>query len=69
MGDVPLSVFGAHNLLNLEGARHICQQLGIMDEDFYEAIMSFKGASNVWKRWKEKIKEHCIKILPTLRVR
>lgn len=45
MGDVPLSVFGAHNLLNLEGARHICQQLGIMDEDFYEAIMSFKGAS------------------------
>lgn len=45
VGDVPLSVFGAHNLLNLEGARHICQQLGIMDEDFYEAIMSFKGAS------------------------
>lgn len=45
MGDIPLSVFGAHNLLNLEGARHICQHLGIMDEDFYEAIMSFKGAS------------------------
>jgi len=45
MGDIPLSVFGTHNLLNLEGARHICQHLGIMDEDFYEAIMSFKGAS------------------------
>ncbi|MFP7657819.1 UDP-N-acetylmuramate--L-alanine ligase [Chryseobacterium proteolyticum] len=45
MGDIPLSVFGAHNLLNLEGARNICRQLGIMDEDFYEAIMSFKGAS------------------------
>jgi len=45
MGDIPLSVFGVHNLLNLEGARHICRQLGIMDEDFYEAIMSFKGAS------------------------
>ncbi|SDL62364.1 UDP-N-acetylmuramate--L-alanine ligase [Chryseobacterium taihuense] len=45
MGDIPLSVFGAHNLLNLEGARHICQTLGIMDEEFYEAIMSFKGAS------------------------
>lgn len=45
MGDVPLSVFGSHNLLNMEGARHICQQLGIMDEAFYEAIMSFKGAS------------------------
>ena len=45
MGDIPLSVFGAHNLLNLEGARNICHTLGIMDEDFYEAIMSFKGAS------------------------
>ncbi|MBT2621172.1 Mur ligase family protein [Chryseobacterium sp. ISL-6] len=45
MGDIPLSVFGAHNLLNMEGARNICRQLGIMDEDFYEAIMSFKGAS------------------------
>ncbi|KAA0127844.1 peptidoglycan synthetase [Chryseobacterium sp. SN22] len=45
MGDVPLSVFGAHNLLNMEGARYICHTLGIMDEDFYEAIMSFTGAS------------------------
>ncbi|MGI9652940.1 UDP-N-acetylmuramate--L-alanine ligase [Chryseobacterium sp. RLHN22] len=45
MGDIPLSVFGAHNLLNLEGARHICHTLGIMDEEFYDAIMSFKGAS------------------------
>ncbi|WP_417430312.1 UDP-N-acetylmuramate--L-alanine ligase [Halpernia sp.] len=45
MGEIPLSVFGKHNLLNLEGARFICQQLGIMEEEFYEAIMSFKGAS------------------------
>ncbi len=45
MGDIPLSVFGAHNLLNLEGARMISTQLGIMEEEFYEAIMSFKGAS------------------------
>ena len=45
MGEIPLSVFGQHNLLNLEGARFICQQLGIMEEEFYEAIMSFKGAS------------------------
>ena len=45
MGDIPLSVFGAHNLLNLEGARNICHHLGIMDEEFYDAIMSFKGAS------------------------
>ncbi len=45
MGDIPLSVFGKHNLLNMEGARYICSQLGIMEEEFYEAIMSFKGAS------------------------
>ena len=45
MGDIPLSVFGKHNLLNMEGARLICSQLGIMEEEFYEAIMSFKGAS------------------------
>lgn len=56
MGDVPLSVFGAHNLLNMEGARHICQQLGIMDEDFYEAIMSFKGASKRLEKVKREDK-------------
>lgn len=44
-GPVPLEVFGKHNLSNLEGARLICNQLGIMDEEFYEAIQSFKGAS------------------------
>lgn len=45
MGEIPLSVFGKHNLLNMEGARLICQQLGVQEEEFYEAIMSFKGAS------------------------
>lgn len=45
MGEVPLSIFGKHNLLNMEGAKLICQQLGVMEEEFYEAIMSFKGAS------------------------
>lgn len=44
-GPIPLEIFGKHNLSNLEGARLICNQLGIMDEDFYEAIQSFKGAS------------------------
>lgn len=45
IGEIELAVFGAHNILNLEGARNICQQLGIMEEEFYEAISSFKGAS------------------------
>lgn len=41
----PLLIFGKHNLLNLNGARLICNQLGINDNDFFEAIQSFKGAS------------------------
>lgn len=42
----PLRVFGKHNLMNLNGARLVCNQLGISDLTFYEAIQSFKGASN-----------------------
>ncbi len=45
LGDVPLQIFGAHNLQNLEGAKNICAQLGILDSDFYEAMMSFFGAA------------------------
>ena len=41
----PLEVFGEHNLQNLNGARLVLNQLGVSDEQFYEAIKSFKGAS------------------------
>lgn len=44
-GDMPVAVFGEHNLQNLSGAKWICQHIGIDEEDFYEAISSFKGAS------------------------
>ncbi len=44
-GEVDLQVFGKHNLQNLEGARHVCHQLGIGDEEFYAAISSFHGAA------------------------
>ena len=44
-GEVPLEIFGQHNLQNLEGAKNICLHIGIGDEDFYEAISSFKGAN------------------------
>lgn len=44
-GEVPLAIFGKHNLQNLEGARSICFHLGISEEEFYEAIADFKGAS------------------------
>ncbi|CAM1352509.1 UDP-N-acetylmuramate--L-alanine ligase [Tenacibaculum insulae] len=44
-GDLPLEIFGDHNLQNLAGAKWICQHMGIDEDDFYEAIASFKGAS------------------------
>jgi UDP-N-acetylmuramate: L-alanyl-gamma-D-glutamyl-meso-diaminopimelate ligase len=44
-GNMPIEVFGAHNLNNLAGAKWICQCMGIDEADFYEAIASFKGAS------------------------
>lgn len=44
-GDMPVEIFGRHNLQNLAGAKWICQHMGIDEEDFYEAIASFKGAS------------------------
>ncbi|MGB5780319.1 MAG: Mur ligase family protein [Eudoraea sp.] len=44
-GPMPLEIFGRHNLNNLAGAKWICQNMGVDEEDFYEAITSFKGAS------------------------
>lgn len=44
-GDMPLEIFGTHNLQNLAGAKWICQHMGVDEDDFYEAIASFKGAS------------------------
>ncbi len=44
-GPMPVEIFGAHNLNNLAGAKWICQHMGIDEDDFYEAISTFKGAS------------------------
>lgn len=44
-GPMPIEVFGKHNLNNLAGAKWICQHMGVVEEDFYEAIATFKGAS------------------------
>lgn len=42
--DYRLRVFGRHNLQNLEGARRVCQLLGLTDEQFFQSIVSFGGA-------------------------
>ena len=44
-GEMPVEIFGKHNLNNLAGAKWICQQMGVDEADFYEAIATFKGAS------------------------
>ena len=41
-GNMPLSFFGKHNLSNLMGAKLICRQIGIQDEDFYDAILEYQ---------------------------
>ena len=45
-GAMPIEIFGKHNLSNLAGAKWICQNMGVDEEDFYEAIATFKGVPN-----------------------
>ncbi|MCP9767709.1 peptidoglycan synthetase [Lacihabitans sp. LS3-19] len=44
-GELPIEIFGEHNMKNLKGAQLILERLGITEEMFYEAIQNFKGAS------------------------
>lgn len=43
--ELPMKIFGQHNLQNLSGAMLICRELGLTDEQFYSAIATFKGAA------------------------
>lgn len=44
-GEMEIDLVGSHNMSNLSGAKWLCQHMGIDEDDFYEAIASFKGAS------------------------
>jgi UDP-N-acetylmuramate: L-alanyl-gamma-D-glutamyl-meso-diaminopimelate ligase len=44
-GEVPLSIFGEHNMENLSAAKAVCDKLCIEENEFYEAMRTFKGAS------------------------
>ena len=46
-GEVSLQVFGLHNMKNIAGALTVCDQLGITDEQFYEAIQTFRSATQL----------------------
>jgi UDP-N-acetylmuramate: L-alanyl-gamma-D-glutamyl-meso-diaminopimelate ligase len=43
--EVPIQVFGAHNLRNISAAKEVCKQLGIKGKDFFRAVASFPGAA------------------------
>jgi UDP-N-acetylmuramate: L-alanyl-gamma-D-glutamyl-meso-diaminopimelate ligase len=53
-GPMPIEIFGRHNLNNLAGAKWICQHMGVDEDDFYEAISSFSGASKRLEKIAEK---------------
>ena len=42
---IPLKIFGEHNLQNLAGAQLVCREIGLTDEQFFEAITTFKGSA------------------------
>ncbi|MBT2559469.1 peptidoglycan synthetase [Hymenobacter sp. ISL-91] len=42
---VPVKIFGEHNLRNISAAKEVCKQLGIKGKEFYEALGSFRGAA------------------------
>ena len=43
--EIPLRIFGAHNLSNANGAKSLLGRLGIHQDVFFSAIRSFEGAS------------------------
>ncbi len=43
--EVPVAIFGEHNMRNISGAKTVLERLGVEDAEFYAAISSFKGAA------------------------
>ncbi len=43
--EIPLLIFGEHNMQNLQAALEACLCVGLTKKEFYKAIQSFKGAA------------------------
>ena len=43
--EIPVRVFGQHNMQNISGAKTICTILGLSDDKFYEGIETFPGTA------------------------
>lgn len=44
-GEIPIHVFGRHNLQNISAAYLACKELGVNDSDFLQGISTYKGAA------------------------
>jgi UDP-N-acetylmuramate: L-alanyl-gamma-D-glutamyl-meso-diaminopimelate ligase len=53
-GPVKVSVFGRHNLLNMQAAIAVCMELGISRGSCYKAIATFTGAARRLEKMKEE---------------
>jgi UDP-N-acetylmuramate: L-alanyl-gamma-D-glutamyl-meso-diaminopimelate ligase len=51
-----INLFGQHNLKNIAGAMTVCDRIGITEEQFYEAIPSFKAVSDRLEKIAESAK-------------
>jgi len=51
--EIPLKVFGNHNLQNMMAAKFACIEAGITEVQFYEAIQHFKGTAKRLETIKE----------------
>lgn len=47
---VPVQIFGEHNMKNVAGAMTICDRIGITEEQFYESIPTFRGVAQRLER-------------------
>lgn len=52
-GEIPIQVFGQHNLENLSAAKAVCMALGVRENNFYDAIRTFGGAAKRLERLAE----------------
>ena len=53
---IPLKIFGEHNMQNLSAAREVCFEIGVSEDDFYDAIKSFEGTSRRLQKLNENEK-------------
>jgi len=42
LGEIPLQIYSADNISYIDGVKHLAQQLGIMESEFYESLLDFE---------------------------